>query len=216
MKRYWTDREIDALREHYPHRKTAEVAALLGRAVSQTYQKAGALGLRKSEEYLASPAACRLRRGDDIGAAYRFKPGQAAWNKGASFCPPGSEKGWFGKGSKPHNYKPVGAERISKDGYLQRKMTDTGYPPRDWKSVHQVVWEQANGQVPTGHVVVFKGAKTTNAADITLDKLECITRADLMRRNTVHNLPKELADLVQLRGALTRQINQRTKKHEND
>jgi hypothetical protein len=32
-----------------------------------------------------------------------------------------------------------------------------------------------------------------------------------MARNTVHRLPKPLAQLVQLRGALTKQINKRSK-----
>lgn len=32
-----------------------------------------------------------------------------------------------------------------------------------------------------------------------------------MRRNTVHNLPPELAKVVQLRGAINRQINKRAK-----
>ncbi len=46
---------------------------------------------------------------------------------------------------------------------------------------------------------------------ITLDRLECITRRENMARNTVHNLPKELARLVQLQGAVKRQINKRSK-----
>jgi hypothetical protein len=35
-----------------------------------------------------------------------------------------------------------------------------------------------------------------------------------MNRNTYHNYPKEIANLVQLRGALTRQINKAKRKYE--
>jgi hypothetical protein len=33
-----------------------------------------------------------------------------------------------------------------------------------------------------------------------------------MRRNSIHNLPKDLAEVAQLRGALNRVINARSKK----
>jgi hypothetical protein len=34
-----------------------------------------------------------------------------------------------------------------------------------------------------------------------------MSRAESMRRNSYHNYPKELAQLIQLRGALNRKIN---------
>jgi len=40
------------------------------------------MGLTKSAAYLASPAACRLRKGDNVGAARRFRPGHVPANKG--------------------------------------------------------------------------------------------------------------------------------------
>lgn len=44
-----------------------------------------------------------------------------------------------------------------------------------------------------------------------LENLECISRRELMLRNTVHRHGPEIAALSQLRGALKRQINRRTK-----
>jgi hypothetical protein len=47
---------------------------------------------------------------------------------------------------------------------------------------------------------------------ITLGRLELISRAENMRRNSYHTrYPKEVAQLIQLRGALNRQINKRLK-----
>ena len=115
-------------------------------------------------------------------------------------------------------YKPIGTERISKDGYLERKTHDAlpdgvskteanRLRQRRWKPVHVIVWESEHGPLPKSHAVAFKNG---NKADIRLDNLECITRAELMKRNTVHNLPEPVARAVQLLGALNRQIRKRT------
>lgn len=55
------------LRKLYPNVSTAKIAQRLGRSLSAVYGHAGLLGLSKSESYLASPDACRLRRGDNVG-----------------------------------------------------------------------------------------------------------------------------------------------------
>ena len=56
--------------------------------------------------------------------------------------------------------------------------------------------------------------KTFDASQITLDKLEIVTLAENMRRNTVHNLPAPLPELILLRAKLTTKINRRTRAHE--
>ena len=89
------------------------------------------------------------------------------------------------------------------------------FPARRWVAVHRLVWEAAHGPVPDGHVVVFLPGKRTAELDgITLDVVELVTRRELMRRNSVHQMPKELVELVRLRGVLTRQINTKAKEAE--
>lgn len=215
----WTQAERDTLRQDYPHQSTASIATRLGRSVGQVYQQAARMGLRKTTEYLAGTDACRMRRGDADrlgGAAHRFVAGHTPWNKGTNFIAGGrSAETRFQPGRAPeaaHNYRPIGSLRVTKDGTLERKVTDDPSlaPARRWVGVHRLVWEQHFGPVPPGHVVVFRaGRHSTDAALITPDALEIVTRAELMARNTVHNLPKPLAELVQLRGALKRQINRR-------
>lgn len=61
--------ELDVLRTLYPKISTKHLARSLGRTESAIYGKAAGMGLRKSAEYLASADACRLRRGDNVGAA---------------------------------------------------------------------------------------------------------------------------------------------------
>lgn len=113
-KKFWTPAEEDRLRKLYGDTPMPELIAELGRAESAIYGKAASLGLKRSEEYLASQHACRLRREDNPGLEHRFKVGQTPWNKGLAFdCGGRSAETRFAPGSIPHNNVPVGTERVT-------------------------------------------------------------------------------------------------------
>lgn len=215
-RKIWTTEEEATLQKLYPDTPTAELARLFACPVYTVHGKAKRLGLSKSEAYLKSPSACRLRRGDNIGKEFRFEKGHVPANKGLSrpgFAPGRMGESQFRKGNKPFNWKPVGSERIM-DGYLQRKMTDTGYPPRDWQPVHRLLWEEANGPIPPGQVLTFADGDRSN---IVLSNLCLISRADLAARNNVWTrYPRELAEAIQLGGALKRKINRRNEREKQD
>lgn len=221
MKRVpWQPEEIEILRRAYPHNRTDKIARVLGRSLSTVHGMANKLGLRKTAKYLASPDACRLRRGGEVGKAHRFKKGQVPPNKGLrrpGWAPGRMRETQFKKGemrgAAQHNYVPIGTLRV-KDGVLARKVTDDPamYPARRWVPVHRTVWEAVHGPVPAGHIVRFRdGMKTVDEAEITLDRLELVTLAENMRRNTLHRYPKDVVQLIQLRGALNRKIRRRSK-----
>ncbi len=214
MRRPWSSDDLALLAALYPHLPTSKVAEKLGRTVCAVNGAAFGAGLKKTAERLQD--AGRIQAGQQTPAMVgsRFKAGHQTWNAGMKgWAAAGTEATRFKPGCKPQTWKPVGTLRLSKDGYLQRKVTDTGYSPKDWQSVHSIIWAETHGAVPAGHVVVFKpGKKTTDEAAIHVADLECLSRADLMRRNSYHtNYPPEVAQLVQLRGALTRQINKHTR-----
>lgn len=206
----WSVEALAILRRRYPHEPTAAIAADLGVTVSACYQKARNLGIKKTAAYLNGPFACRLRRDDNPGMGTRFQPGQTPPNKGV--------KGWqaggravetqFKRGSSPHNTVPVGSYRLTKDNTLQRKIgTAKGSNSKRWRGVHELVWIAANGPVPAGHICVFKpGMRTNVLEEITLERVECISFGENMRRNSYHNYPKEIALAIQARGALVRKI----------
>lgn len=213
-KRLWSEADDARLRCDYPDTPTETLARELRRTLASTYNRAKLLGLTKSEAYLASPAACRLRRGDHVGVAYQFKPGQAPLNKGLR------RPGWGPGRMKATQFKPglriwhqrnVGDTRVV-DGYIYRKIAETPRVPwtRNWKLDHWLVWEAAHGPVPAGHNVAFKNGDRT---DIRLDNLECISRRAQMARNTVHNLPQPLKHTIQVLGQLTRRIREKEKGH---
>ena len=198
----WTDAQVALLRSLYPDTRTVELAALLGRSLRQVQCKAYTLGLRKSESFA-------MPRLDGSFVAGRFKRGAAPWNKGVRYDAGGrSVQTQFKPGEKPRNWHPIGYEHIASDGYLQRKVSDTGSKRRDYVAVHRLIWTQHYGPVPEGHHIVFRDGDRTN---FDIDNLECISQAESMRRNSVHNLPAELVELVRLRGALNRQINKQVK-----
>ncbi|MFX4689747.1 hypothetical protein ABTB16_20240, partial [Acinetobacter baumannii] len=80
--RFWTDAEVVRLRALYPDTPMPDLVRTFNRPDHAIYNKAHALGLARSAEYLASEHACRLRRDDNPGIEYRFRPGQEPWNKG--------------------------------------------------------------------------------------------------------------------------------------
>lgn len=209
--RAWTELEIQFVTANYPDCRCEDIAKAMQRTPRAVYGMAAKLGLSKSAEFLASGVAGRL---DGVrGGKARFKKGMTPWNKGKSHPATGrAVETQFKKGGMSGRaaalFQPIGSERFSKDGYLERKVTNEGIGSQRWRGVHLLVWEAANGPLPAGHAVIFKDG---NKQHIALENLELVSRAELMRRNSVHRLPKELAELVQLTGALNRQINKREK-----
>lgn len=220
----WSPDEVEALRQLYPHHTARFVANVMGRDVSSVYNKAFSLQLEKSDAFWQSDASGRTRRGkqDPRMRATQFKKGQAPWNqgiKGSAGLHPNSRATQFKKGRAAQescNYLPIGSQRVTKGGLLERKVTDNHpVPARRWVAVHRLVWEAANGPVPEGHIVVFKDKRRTVVPEeITLDRLECISRAENARRNHPSRRSPEYHKLVQLKGAITRQLNRIRKEAE--
>ncbi len=217
-RRFWTDDERAEVRRRYPHERTADIARDLGRSVGAVYDQANLMGLHKSQEFMRTIHGAQLKKD---GVRHRFQSGTKPWNAGkpgSTGNHPNTKRTQFKAGRPPEqarNYRPVGSLRLN-DEYLERKVTDDQsiYPSRRWVAVHRLVWEAANGPVPAGHAVVFRdGVIRTDPALITLDVLEVISRAELMRRNTRHNLPEEIKELVTLKYRLTRAINKRERQN---
>ncbi|MFP6355994.1 HNH endonuclease signature motif containing protein [Pseudomonas aeruginosa] len=194
----WTAEQELVLLRLYPDMPNEVLAARLNKTLQQICSKAYRLGLKKSPEF-----SKKIRQ--DWGSATRFKKGNTPWNCGMKGLPARgrSSETQFKKGQKPHTWLPVGSTRVSADGYLQRKISDTGYPTRDWKSIHILLWEEHVGPIPTGHCVCFKD---NNKQNVVIDNLELITRAERMRRNSIHRYPPELKSAIRVISKLKRTI----------
>lgn len=226
MKRQpWTNEQLALLRQLYPDQCAADVAAAIGRPTGSVYQKAAALSLKKSDGFKVSIQSGRIQRGrqNPNMVANQFKPGLQPWNKGvpgSTGLHPNCQRTQFQKGqmsgAAQHNYVPIGSHRTNADGHLEQKVTDNPAlaPVRRWVPVYRLAWEAEHGAIPEGFMVVFRpGMKTTALELITTDRLECISRSENARRNHPRNKHPELARLVQLKGAITRQVNRIAKEH---
>lgn len=129
------------------------------------------------------------------GRTGRFEKGQVPSNKGKKMPKAIYERcmgTMFKEGNIPSNYNPIGTEKLLADGYVWVKVDDKPKAPKrvNWKQKHKLIWEQANGSVPKGYVVIFADQDRSN---FNLDNFVLISRAQLVRMNQ-HGLIKNQAE----------------------
>ena len=118
----------------------------------------------------------------NTGKTGKFEKGHIPFNKGKKgWCPSGCEKTQFQKGHLPHNAKPMGYERINRDGYIEVKIAErpnriTG--EKNFKAKHHLVWEATNGKIPEGYIVIFLDG---NALNCSIENLALVSRAEHLR-----------------------------------
>ena len=113
------------------------------------------------------------------GLSGKFRKGQAPHNKGKKMPKEVYEKvkhTMFAKGNVPPNHRPVGSERISKDGYIEVKVAE----PNKWRLKQRVVYEEAKGKIPEGCPIIFLDG---NKKNFDIDNLRCVTRSELLYLN---------------------------------
>lgn len=119
------------------------------------------------------------------GRTGRFNKGNVPHNKGKPMKVVGRmAETQFKQGQVPHNTKPIGFERVSKDGYIEVKVREKPENGRkNFEFKHRLIWEQAHGEIPEGHIVIFLDRNNRN---FNLNNLALISRAEnleMYRRN---------------------------------
>lgn len=212
FKRIWTKEEINILLRDYqdPNIFTADIAKRLDRTLSQVYNKARKMGLKAPLERFR--LAGKLGTNHPNAVAHRFKKGSIPPNKGKKMSPEVYEKvkeTMFKKGNSPVNHRQVGSERINVDGYIEIKVSE----PNVWRLKHRIIWEQHNGVIPAGYNVQFKNR---NTQDCRIENLYIISKAEQMRteNSLVTRYPKEVQEVIRLKGVVNRVIHKREKDNE--
>ncbi len=138
-------------------------------------------------------SATGKRYGIKSGRTGQFTKGMTSWNKGKKgFSYEGMKATQFKKGHKPHNWVPIGTERITKDGYIEVKIQE-GKFQKNWKGKHILIWEQYHGRpVPPGYAVIFGDGNNRNFDP---ENLLLVSRAQLIRMNQ-HGLIKNDTELT--------------------
>lgn len=190
MRRYWTTDEDELLREVYPDRLTADLLSMFpGRTCSALNSRASLLKLAKSAAFFASPLSGRVSKDNDIGINTRFPPKMPGWNKGMKLKDYMSPESYervktthFKKGIVPHNWLPIGSERITIDGYIEIKVRDLnkGKSTENYELKHRWIFEKEHGLIPDNMNIIFKD---NNRQNCNIENLELISKSENLRRN---------------------------------
>jgi len=189
-RKLWLPDEVRYLEKSYPDVPMVQMVSFLNRSASKISNKANSLGLKRSESFFESEHSGRIKKGEVIGKETQFSKGIAGWNKGKKqseyMKPEEIEKTKatrFQKGLVPHNLKPIGYERITRDGYIEVKVRDskTDSKNKNFELKHRIIWQQHHGEIPEGMNVEFvAGADRLN---FTIDDLVLRTKAENLKKN---------------------------------
>lgn len=212
IKYHFTDEMIEELKELYPNTLSADLAKRFNCSVHAIYNWANKLGLKKTKEFISETSRKHSSRPDHGGRKTRFKKGQTPPNKGKKLSEFMSEEAIektkatrFRKGLVPHNHKPIGYERINRDGYIEVKVRDEKYT-RNFELKHRFIWEKHFGTIPESHNIQFKDGNKLNCK---IENLYMISRADqVSTENTIHRYPAELKTAIRRINKLQKQIKQ--------
>lgn len=122
--------------------------------------------------YTVAQIVCAKKR-------YKIRSGAGPRNGGtnATSFKKGSKIGEltrFKKGDKPLTYKPVGSEYLDKaKGILMIKVAE----PNKWITKNRFVWEQHNGPLPSGYMVITLDGDKTNSD---ISNLAIVTKGELL------------------------------------
>lgn len=164
---------VDYIRAHYKGCGNAEMAERLNAEFGTSYTA------KQINSYYKNH---RLHS----GITGRFEKGHVPANKGKKgWCASGCEKTQFTKGNLPASTKPIGYERVSKDGYIEVKIKMR--PSRsdcndNFVAKHRLIWEQAYGHIPKGYVVIFKDGDKRNFDLSNLALVSMAERLEMTRR----------------------------------
>lgn len=215
--RFLSKREIAIIRKRFPHERTDVIAAAIGRSYSSVAQYAHTAGLKKTPEYMKTVG---FEKGTQIGAPYQFKKRHISPTKGVrrpGYAPGRMAETQFKKGQRSgaasNNFKPVGTIRKDADGLLLIKVYNNPRyvknenivgDGRPWEYLHRRVWRQKKGPIPPRtHVAFIDG----NHDNVDITNLELVSFEEMARRNSMWaTMPRELAEVLNLAGALKRRI----------
>jgi hypothetical protein len=194
----------------YPHTQNIAISKLLGVSISSVENKAFKMGLKKSLQFLKDTTKINWIEGkQEKSKNCHFKTGHIPHNKSKKMPKELIDKvkhTWFKEGQLPHNsYKQesgIVKVRTQKGGHKYKWIKVSH---GKWELLHRQVWEQANGKIQKGYIVIFKDGNSMNCE---LNNLKCITLVENMQRNNINNLPEEIKTNI----ILTRTLNRKIKK----
>ena len=150
----------DFIRSNYQGVGPKEMTAMVNQAFDRNYSTKQIAAYYKNHKF-------------NSGLTGQFEKGTIPPNKGRKgYCAPGCEKTHFQKGHQPANKLPIGTIKTKTDGYVWKKI---GEGSREWRQLHILVWEEANGPVPKGCNIIFRDGDRQNCE---LSNLAIVTKGE--------------------------------------
>lgn len=188
MRGKWTPIKVAKLRELYPNTDTHEVAALIGMTHRACMVKACELKIKKE------------------------RSAKRTWTAHTELPPTwgfGKDPGKYTRGRPSPNRVPIGSEFVSKKGEVYVKVAMTGKKNQDWRRKSHVTWEQHNGRkLEPQEVISFRDGDAFNFSP---SNLVLRTKEEVILDNSIHNLPREIAELHRAKGQIIRAVRRKTK-----
>lgn len=208
-----TEDQEKILIENYLQIPSKRLAAMIGLSDTAIRGRMRQLGLKVPDEIIE-------RRIQDS----RIKPGNVPVNKGkkqSEYMSPEmierTKLTRFKKGDRPLNKTEIGTIKLrtskKKRGFkntIKSLWIKTGDGALEWTPLHVFNWLSSGREIPPGMMVSFRDGDPLNC-DVA--NLELISRQENMQRNTIHNLPPDLKEVVYLKGAITRVITKHTRRN---
>lgn len=205
--RKFAPEEDQFIEDHYLSLPSGEIGRLLDRSGVTIRQRYMLLGLK---------IPFKIKR--KFALESQFKRGQTPHCKGRKQTEWMTKEGManlhdsqFKKGHMPWNTNNPGDIVVwdKKGG----KVLMLYISPTNRIPLQRHVWQQVHGLIPKGYNIVHKDRNVFNC---NLDNLEMVSNAELLNRNSAHRFGPEIFKIIQLRGALNRQINKRLKRLSNE
>lgn len=194
----WTDEVIQFMIENYQGKDNIELAELLNKRFNLNTNGDRVSNVKSN---LQRREGINLRTGINRGC---FPKGNVPVNKGTKgMFNVGGNKTSFKKGNIPPNKRPLGAERVNVDGYIEIKIKE----PNTWDLKHRVVYREHYGEIPKGYNVIFLDG---NKQNVDINNLKLVNKAEnlIMNRNKLYSTDKEITNT----GILIAKVIDRTNK----
>lgn len=172
MAKKWSKTEIDYLMANYTVLGNKAIGDVIGRSAASVKRYMYSNGIRRTLEQLHI-----------IRSELSKRPNSSH----------------FKKGNVPHNSNYNGHERITKDGYVEIRVSKG-----DYRLKHRIEWENKYGEVPSGYCLKCKSGDIT---DTSPENWKLITRIENMIRNSKYQYPEEFIPSVVLVNQLKTKIN---------
>lgn len=175
--RAFTNEQKSWIEEQYRHTPLVELTQLFNKRFK----------LQKTAKQIG---AFIKNHGITSGRTGRFERGHNSWNKGRAHPATGrAAETQFKKGDVPVNHRPVGSERVNRDGYIEVKTAE----PRKWELKHRVVWRRHFGE-PKG-IIRFRDGNSLNTD---INNLVEVTRAQhaILNKFGLTEIPAENEEAI--------------------